>query len=424
VYLGVLCSDRSGERAPPGVVELTIPNNNGNENGDFGYKQDIHDHLDFAPRVGFAYNVGGGNDFVVRGGTGLYYATPVSNVVYSQQLYNRYVSVSFVNNGQPGFSTGPTRGVTENDAVADNVPAPPQTKRIMDPTNRMPFTWQSSIGFQKQLGAVIGIESDLTAWHWYRDTRTHDPNLFYDPATGYNIDPKFGRPNPAYGQIAWFTTTGQRSSRVWPTSFTRRFRNNFQGGITDTLMFYMHDDGTIGFTTSAANNEFDRDGEWARSNDFQRNTVRLWGVYQFKGGLSASGAYFYGSGNYYGDTVPGSPYGKPGTNRLNLGAPIVIPATMLDRWNGPAVIETGMVAPRNALQGTPLHKVDLRLQEEIKLSGKARLQLMAEVFNIFNHDNFGTFVTLISNASFGQPRQNLNNAYVPRSGQLGFRLSF
>jgi hypothetical protein len=88
------------------------------------------------------------------------------------------------------------------------------------------------------------------------------------------------------------------------------------------------------------------------------------------------------------------------------------------------VIATGAVAPRNALQGTPLHKVDVRLQELIKLPGKARLALTGEIFNLFNHDNYGSFVTIINNASFGQPRQNLGNAFVPRSGQLGFRLSF
>ena len=74
--------------------------------------------------------------------------------------------------------------------------------------------------------------------------------------------------------------------------------------------------------------------------------------------------------------------------------------------------------------GTPLHKVDLRVQEQIKLPGKARLALTGEVFNLFNHDNYGSFVTIINNVSFGQSRQNLGNAYVPRSGQLGFRLSF
>jgi hypothetical protein len=127
---------------------------------------------------------------------------------------------------------------------------------------------------------------------------------------------------------------------------------------------------------------------------------------------------------YYGGIISGAPYGKPGTNRLNIGAPVAIPEAMRDRWEGPDVIGRGEVAPRNALRGTPLHKVDLRIQEEIRMPGTVRLQLVGEVFNLFNYKNFGSFVTQINNARFGEPNQNLGNAYVPRSGQLGLRLSF
>lgn len=425
VNYGLRWDDDWGAAAPPGIRENSIPINNGYVSGDFGFVQDIHDHRNFAPRGGFTYNIGGRNDFVIRGGTGLYYATPVSNVTYSQQLYNRFTFATFNNDGKPGFSTDPTRGITSDDILNGRVPLPPQTTRILSPDFKMPYTWQYSVGFQKQLGAATSIESDLAGWDWYRDTRSHDPNLFYDPKTGYNLDPRFGRPNPKYGQISYFTSNGRRDYLALSSGFTRRLQRNVQGGVTHTLMFFMHDDGSIGYSSSAANNDFTAPGsEWARSTDFQRNTLRAWALYQLPFGLSVSGAYFYGSGNYFASTVSGTPYGKPGTNRLNLGAPIVIPAGLRDRFEGPETIATGTVAPRNALRGTPLHKVDLRLQEQIKLPGKARLALTAEVFNLFNHDNFGSFVTIINNASFGQPRQSLGNAYVPRSGQLGFRLSF
>ena len=65
---------------------------NGRESGDFGYKTGIRDLNNVAPRVGFAYNVGGKSDLVIRGGSGLYYNTPVSNVTYSHQFYNRAVA--------------------------------------------------------------------------------------------------------------------------------------------------------------------------------------------------------------------------------------------------------------------------------------------------------------------------------------------
>ncbi|HZR23889.1 MAG TPA: TonB-dependent receptor [Vicinamibacterales bacterium] len=422
---GLRWDDDWGAANPPYVNENTILINNGVQNGDFGFKTGTHDNRDFGPRGGFSYNVGGGNSLIVRGGSGLYFATPVSNVTYSQQLYNRFTFVTFYNTGQPGFVTNPTGGVTQSDILAGKVALPPQTTRILSPDFKMPFTWQSSVGFEKELGPAMAISSDLVGYRWYRDTRSYDPNLFYDPTTGYNINPTVRVPNPQYGQISYFVSDGTRDYMALTNGFTRRFKNHFQGGVTYTLMFFMNDNGSIGYSNSGANNEFNRlDGEWARSTDFQRNTVRLWAMYQLPYGLSLSGAYFYGSGNYFADTVSGDPYGKPGTNRLNLGAPITIPASLLNRWDGPAVIATGAIAPRNALQGTPLHKIDLRVQEELKPAGRLRVQLIGEVFNIFNHDNFGSFVTLINNASFGQPRQNLGNAYVPRSGQLGIRVSY
>ena len=154
------------------------------------------------------------------------------------------------------------------------------------------------------------------------------------------------------------------------------------------------------------------------STDFQRNTVRAWAVYQLPLGLSVSGAYFYGSGNRFAiDRVrhavreAGNESSEPrrADRRSRRAA-----AGSLRR---PDVIATGAVAPRNALMGTPLHKVDLRVQEQIKLPGKARLNLVAELFNVFNHDNYGSFVTIINNSTLrtaaAEPEQRLRAALGP-----------
>jgi hypothetical protein len=174
----------------------------------------------------------------------------------------------------------------------------------------------------------------------------------------------------------------------------------------------------------------------ATSVDFQRNTVRLWGLIQLPWTFNASVTYFYGSGNRFNNSIATAPYGKPGTNRLNLtaaGGPtsaIVIPEAVLDRWHGPAVIESGAVIPRNALQGLALHKVDLHVTKDIRLGGSTRIQLVAELFNVFNHANYGSYNTALSatapgtTALFGTPNQNNGTAYVPRQGQLGFKVIF
>jgi hypothetical protein len=170
-------------------------------------------------------------------------------------------------------------------------------------------------------------------------------------------------------------------------------------------MFALHDDGTIGYTAPGQNNQFNYlDGEYATSTDFQRNTVRLWTLYRLPWGISTSVSYFYGSGNRFAASIPSAVFGKPGTNRLNLtaaGAPtnaIVVPAAVADRFDGPSTINSGDLIRRNALAGLPLHKVDLRLTKDIKVAGSLKISLIGEVYNLFNHANYGSYNTSLSAA--------------------------
>ena len=79
--------------------DVPIMIDNGRDSGNFGYQPGVRDLNNVAPRVGFAYNVGGNNDLVIRGGTGLYYNFPVSNVTYRQQFYNNAVAAVFLPTG-------------------------------------------------------------------------------------------------------------------------------------------------------------------------------------------------------------------------------------------------------------------------------------------------------------------------------------
>jgi Carboxypeptidase regulatory-like domain len=404
---------------------------------DYGYKTGIHDWKDIAPRVGFTYNVGGKNDFVIRGGSGLYFASPVSNVTFSPGVYSNLITATFPNDGRADFISNPTNGISGDAFLNGTAPLPAQSPRVIVDSFLNPYTWQSSIGFQKQLNAVTGIEADLTHYDEYRDTRSIDANLTYNAATGYNSLVSAGRPNKAYGQVLAFTSDGRKDQTQVSMGLTRRLQKKFQAGLTYTVMVDMHDNGTLGYTNPTANNPFDYlDGEYARSTEFQRNTIRAWTLYQMPWGISTSVSYFYGSGNRFAASIAATPYGKTGTNRLNASATggasptITVPAAVAERFNGPAVITSGMVIPRNALEGLPLHKVDLRLTKDFKIHGSLKASLIGEVFNLFNHANYGSYNTSLSptnaatTALFGSPAQNTNNAYVPRTGQLAFRVAF
>jgi hypothetical protein len=406
--------------------------------GDRLYRTDMRDTNNVAPRAGFTWNVTGNSDLVIRGGSGLYYSINDSNTTFSQQSFNgeRIIVNSFANDGQPGFFNDPTRGRTADDFLSGRFPLPPQGPRVIAHDYQMPKTWQSIVGFQKQLGDVMAVDADLTHWKAYNQGRQRDPNLFFDPATGYNRNPATaGRPDPKFGQIQWLESNGKADYMALATSFTRRYRNNFQANVAYTYMFYMNDN-TTGFQFQG-NNPFRPDDEWARSTEFQRHTLRFNGIYRLPWSISLAGAYLYGSGNYYDTRVALNPFGHTGATRLNSGAtPIAIPdsvatspsnsetVSVRDRFDGPDAIAPGDIAPRNALRGLPLHKVDVRFTKDINLPGGVKLTGIAEVFNLFNHANYGAYNAQINSPTFGQPRQNALNAYLPRVWQFAGKITF
>ena len=196
---------------------------------------------------------------MIRGGSGLYYTTPVSNMTFSPQILQPDGHGDVPARRPAGFIDGSpfiTRSVLRRDDVRPGEGRGAAAGAAHHrPDYQKPSTWQSSIGFQKQINAVTGFEADLTHFNGYNDTRTIDPNLFFNPATGYNRNPAAisgvpNRPNPAYTQIAYFVSTGRRDQTQISTALNRRFKNNFQSGVTYTYMISMHDDGNNGYTVA------------------------------------------------------------------------------------------------------------------------------------------------------------------------------
>lgn len=393
--------------------------------GDKLYPGGLRDIMNIAPRGGFTWNVGGTGKLVIRGGSGLYFSIPDSNTTFSQQSFNtsRILTNSFPNDGQPGFIANPTRGVTAQAILAGAVPLPAQGPRVIAHDYKMPSTWQSSIGFQTQFGQLWGFEADLTHWKGYNFARQRDPNLQFNPATGYNIAPTAAtRPDSKFGQIQWLESTGKADFAAISSGLTKRYANNWQASLSYTLTLFQNDN-TTNFQYQA-NNPFDPDADWARSQEFQRHTLRVNAIYRLPFDINLSGAYLFGSGNYYQINYGATPFGPVASANRYVTAPVTVPADVADRFDGPSSFAVGDLIPRNALQGLALHRVDLRLAKDIPLPNGMKLGLIAEAFNILNHKNYGAYQTTINNAGFGSPRQNLLNAYQPRVGQVAFKLSF
>ena len=90
----------------------------------------------------------------------------------------------------------------------------------------------------------------------------------------------------------------------------------------------------------------------------------------------------------------------------------------------PRLRTDGSIVPRNNFVGLPLHRVDFRLLRRFGLGDRRSIDGIAEAYNLFNHENYGSYTLAESNASYGKPIQNVGLAYQPRMVQLGFRIGF
>jgi hypothetical protein len=149
----------------------------------------------------------------------------------------------------------------------------------------------------------------------------------------------------------------------------------------------------------------DLGGEYTYAVGDQRHRGAVNGIWQLPYDFQLSGLYFFGSGLRYATTWGGDlrAVGAGGAARLR---------------------PDGTLVPRNNFVGRPMHRVDMRLQRQFKFGPKVRASGLVEVFNLFNHANYGGYATAQSLSNYGQPQSVNNVAYYPRQAQIGFRFMF
>src|SRR5262245_25425563 len=129
-----------------------------------------------APRIGFAYDIGGNAKNVVRGGYGLYYAQVFQNIpLFAQQHTNSTIfatvlsfTASFTDPKNPTPQTNTDPFLKAFRFGVDPIPVTPPSAnlplgaqgRIMSPDSVQPYTQQWNIGYSRQLSNDYALEVD------------------------------------------------------------------------------------------------------------------------------------------------------------------------------------------------------------------------------------------------------------------------
>ncbi len=428
------------------------------KNSPYGDKIGQTEKHDFAPRVGFAYDVFGNGKAALRGGFG---------IAYDTALYGIYEQNTFAN---PPFLQSPNIPNTSFDnpaAGTARLNVNPIVLRGTGPDFKTPYTQQYSFDLQQQLtpslildtgyfgqtgrnligivdlnevpaGAYLaaGLGSVVAGDSVLRITASNTPTLNrIRPYKGYN----------AINQIEPWFSANYNSLQV---SLQKRFAGKSLVDVNYTWSRALTN--AQSDRSSAPQNTYDINAEYGRSALDRRHIMTADFVYELPflreqqgltgrllGGWEVSGIVSINTGLPFTATI-GNNIDPAGLGFLGASASGPRPDQVGDPNSGPGTrtllhwfntsafspVPSGQVrtgsAHRGTISGPGFQRWDLSFFKNIKVTEGSAFQFRAESFNTFNHTNFDSIVTATTSGLYGQ----VTAARDPRILQVGLKFNF
>ena len=357
-----------------------------------------------APRVGIVY-APGARKTVARASFGLYYdRIPLRATSNALQRDGSKFLVVQLSPTQPGAPVFPNVLALQ----PTTLPTKPNITRI-DPDIETSYSQQANLQIERELpgNAVVSVGYlHVRALHLILSRNVNVPAV---PASA-GI-PNLGRPDPNWGNISRFESSGNSSYNGMVVSYNQRAARWASLRASYTLSKTIDDAGNF-FFSSVQDNFNIRDDRGLSDND-QRHRLVISGSLEAPRRDKATGFQRVLRGFQVGYIFT---YASRLPFNVLLGNDRNLDTNNNDRPVGVA---------RNTGRGFDFASLDLRLSRKFRLTERVDLQLLAEGFNVLNRANFGvpnnTFGSGVQPLpSFGQPTA----AFDPRQFQFGMKLSF
>jgi hypothetical protein len=405
-----------------------------------------------SPRLGFSWALDDNARSAVRGGMGVFYQrtsyTFLTNMYGPGARYSNSFTVQFpTNNFDPGprqgqFPTDPMliNGPTVNRGLLNaNYPSGTSvrnggTVRFDNPDRQNAFARQYSIGYERQLGATMGLSIDFIR----SEQRNQLILMELNPPvrdgtlatqTNRRLTPLVGSVGDWAASVLTLVNEGYIDYNTIQVSGTKRLSNNWAA-----RMSYAFSRGRGNVPTGQADTadaqfigDLNQDREYGPTNVDRPHIVTLSGTFDVPrtGGLKLSGVYRARSGTPFNlrnttfdhdrNGLTANEYLQPGTYTgagPDAAAPNAIPY--------PVDFKGG----RNGARGPNYQQFDLRAGYRIQLNGGRTLDAFLDVFNLTNRANFAnpagdqrlpaTFLRLVEVSDEGPTR----------TAQLNLRFGF
>jgi len=386
-----------------------------------------HDLKNFAPRVGFAYDVGGKGKTVIRAAWGLFYDSFSQDFFVGQIPYNTFnpgpayndigsSPITFSYSPSLTLLPGPCNSVNIS-VPGTNMCAPPVFSGFgatdiftVDRHLPTPYVENYNLNIQQQLagGMVLQVGYVGSAGRHLFRFRDINQTIAGGP-----------HPYPEFGYINQIETTAVSNYNGLQSSL-RLSTHGFTGTL-NYVWAHSIDNASDGqdFVPNAAqpDNSYNAANERASSNfdirqHFSGNFVyelpkapvlqpllsgwEMDGIVTLQTGMPVNVNYlfegdFNGSGEFFGrPDLVGDPFaGRHLPNTFLNASAFAVPCTW-DAGAGACVPGTQHFGNlgRNAFEGPPFKDFDISLVKNMALRDRLNVQFRADFFNIFNHPNF------------------------------------
>ena len=263
-----------------------------------------------APRLGFVYRLT--DRTVVRGGSGLYFAVPLSVETYWMAHAVQNSVIQITNDGRRQLRGRPAQRAAAADAGAGASALLSRAQRAGVPARNRPgarrsrlydrpgaHAGRSSLGVQRQIGTTMSVEADYVYSQGRNEKDIIDNvNLTFDPATGANY--RFAdiarRAFPEFGLISMEVRTGWSSYHALQTAWTKRLSNRWQASATYTLsgMWDVEAPPHSGLDQLPFPTAPDLGGEFTLASTDLRHRAVFNGIWQVGRGFQVSGLFYTG----------------------------------------------------------------------------------------------------------------------------------